>query len=159
VRSDRVVVPSPLLDDNLRFLQAVEDFVVQQLLNLPGRYVDNQLAKLIGARGRLRWLLITFARLFIHFGRTGFRLFFRIHHFKVLFRSVRVKPDDLPNYLRAPNVPCCGHAANMARGGTSFHRPQRALIHLTHYSIETLGEAYQQGWRVRVRCAWGRVTA
>jgi transposase-like protein len=72
-----------------------------------------------------------------------------------LFRSVRVKPDDLPNYLRAPNVPYCGHAANMARGGTSFHRPQRALIHLTHYSIETLGKAYQQGWRVRVRCAWG----
>ena len=22
-------------------------------------------------------------------------------------------------------------------------------------SIETLGEAYQQGWRVQVRCAWG----
>jgi hypothetical protein len=32
VRSDRVVVLSPLLDDNLGFLQAVEDFAVQQLI-------------------------------------------------------------------------------------------------------------------------------
>jgi hypothetical protein len=32
VRSDRVVVLPPLLDDNLRFLQAVEDFAIQQLV-------------------------------------------------------------------------------------------------------------------------------
>jgi hypothetical protein len=32
VRPDRVVVLSPLLDDNLRFFQAVEDFTVQQLI-------------------------------------------------------------------------------------------------------------------------------
>jgi hypothetical protein len=32
MRSDRVVVLSPLLDDDLRFLQAVEDFAVQQLI-------------------------------------------------------------------------------------------------------------------------------
>ena len=32
VRSDRVVVPSPLLDDDLGFLQAVEDLAVQQLI-------------------------------------------------------------------------------------------------------------------------------
>src|SRR5450631_4144743 len=32
MRSARVVVLSPLLDDDLRFLQAVEDFAVQQLI-------------------------------------------------------------------------------------------------------------------------------
>jgi len=32
VRSDRVVVPSPLLDDDLRLLQAVEDLTVEQLI-------------------------------------------------------------------------------------------------------------------------------
>jgi hypothetical protein len=32
VRSDRVVMFSPLLDDDLRFFQAVEDFTVQQLI-------------------------------------------------------------------------------------------------------------------------------
>ena len=32
VRSDRVVVPSPLLDDDLCFFQAVEDFAVEQLI-------------------------------------------------------------------------------------------------------------------------------
>ena len=31
-RSDRVVVLAPLLDDDLCFLQAVEDFTVQQLV-------------------------------------------------------------------------------------------------------------------------------
>jgi hypothetical protein len=32
VRSDHVEVLSPFLDDNLRFLQVVEDFSVQQLI-------------------------------------------------------------------------------------------------------------------------------
>lgn len=32
MRSDRVVVLSPLLDDNLHFLQAVQDFAVQQFI-------------------------------------------------------------------------------------------------------------------------------
>jgi hypothetical protein len=32
VRSDRVVVLAPLLDDDLRFFQAVEDFSIQQLI-------------------------------------------------------------------------------------------------------------------------------
>jgi hypothetical protein len=32
VRPDRVVVLSPLLDDDLAFLQAVEDFAVEQLI-------------------------------------------------------------------------------------------------------------------------------
>jgi hypothetical protein len=32
MRSDRVVVLSPLLDDDLCFLQAVEDFAIQQLI-------------------------------------------------------------------------------------------------------------------------------
>ena len=33
MRSDRVVVLAPLLDDDLCFLEAVEDFAVEQLLN------------------------------------------------------------------------------------------------------------------------------
>jgi len=32
VRSDAVVVSAPLFDDDLRFLQAVEDFAVEQLI-------------------------------------------------------------------------------------------------------------------------------
>jgi hypothetical protein len=32
MRSDRVVVLPPLLDDNLRLFKAVEDFSVQQLI-------------------------------------------------------------------------------------------------------------------------------
>jgi hypothetical protein len=32
VRPDHVIMPSPLLDDDLCFLQAVEDFTVQQFI-------------------------------------------------------------------------------------------------------------------------------